>query len=52
MNKTKTIGIILAGGSGSRFSDEQPKQFIKLAGRLVIEYSLEIFEKNRYIDEI
>lgn len=47
-----TIAIILAGGSGTRFNSETPKQFVKLAGRLVVEYSIEAFEYCDGIDEI
>ena len=51
----KTFAIITAAGSGSRFSsgkNETPKQFIKLNGKPVILYSLEVFQKSRLIDEI
>jgi 2-C-methyl-D-erythritol 4-phosphate cytidylyltransferase len=50
--KSKVIGIILAGGKGERFGGSQPKQFVKLAGKLVIEHTIEVFEKSPYIDEI
>ena len=36
-------GIILAGGSGTRFGGDTPKQFIKLNGKTVLEYSLDVF---------
>jgi 2-C-methyl-D-erythritol 4-phosphate cytidylyltransferase len=49
---SKSIGIILAGGKGERFGGSQPKQFVKLAGKLVIEHTVEVFEKSRHIDEI
>ena len=42
----KNIAIILAGGSGSRFGDETPKQFIILHGRRVIDYSVNIFYQH------
>lgn len=51
-NRPKNIAIILAGGSGTRFKSETPKQFIKLAGRLVVEYSVEVFEYCNAIDQI
>lgn len=44
--------IILAGGAGERFERDIPKQFMKVAGRMVIEYTLENFQKSRRIDEI
>jgi len=48
----KNIAIILAGGKGERFKNSVPKQFSKLAGRKVIEYTLDVFENNSIIDEI
>lgn len=46
------IAVILAGGSGSRFGDATPKQFLKVAGKKVIEHTIEVFEKHELIDEI
>ncbi|TNH06153.1 D-ribitol-5-phosphate cytidylyltransferase, partial [Testudinibacter sp. TR-2022] len=48
----KNIAIILSGGSGSRFGGPLPKQFTKLAGKAVIEYTIETFESSNKIDEI
>ncbi|MCD4483022.1 bifunctional cytidylyltransferase/SDR family oxidoreductase [Chromobacterium vaccinii] len=48
----KTIGVVLSGGSGTRFGSSIPKQFSKLAGRCVIEYTLDAFENSKDIDEI
>lgn len=48
----KNIAVILAGGSGSRFGAELPKQFLSLGGRMVIEYTVEVFEINNHIEEI
>jgi 2-C-methyl-D-erythritol 4-phosphate cytidylyltransferase len=50
--ETKTIAVILAGGSGQRFGGNVPKQFAKLAGKLVIEHTVEIFQRSAKIDEI
>jgi len=44
--------IILAGGAGKRFAFDVPKQFVKIAGRRVIEYTIEQFQRNKYINEI
>lgn len=52
MNQITNIAIILAGGSGHRFGTEMPKQFLPLAGKTVIEYSVEAFERCTEIDEI
>lgn len=38
--------MILAGGTGSRFGGEVPKQFLPLAGRSVLSYSVEKFLKS------
>jgi len=48
----KNIGIILAGGSGARMGDNTPKQFLKLAGKKVIEHTIDVFENAERIDEI
>lgn len=45
--------IVLAGGKGQRFGNEQiSKQFIELTGVPMIVYSLKIAEKNKNIDEV
>lgn len=48
----KTVGVVLAGGSGLRFGGSVPKQYIKLAGRMVIEHTVDVFERSQCIDEI
>lgn len=48
----KNIVVVLAGGVGSRLGYSTPKQFFKVAGRLVIEHTIDIFEKHDRIDEI
>lgn len=48
----KNYAIILASGLGSRLGDDLPKQFIKIAGKTVLEHTIDIFEKNSLIDEI
>jgi len=46
------IAVILAGGVGSRLGYEFPKQFFKVAGKSVIEHTIDVFENNQLIDEI
>lgn len=46
------IAIILAGGVGSRLGLSTPKQFFKVAGKMVIEHTVDTFEKNPHIEEI
>ena len=48
----KNYGIILASGTGSRYNSDIPKQFIKIAGKTVLEHTVEIFENSDKIDEI
>jgi 2-C-methyl-D-erythritol 4-phosphate cytidylyltransferase len=44
--------ILLAGGSGSRMQNETPKQLMEIAGRKVICWSLDVFEKSHLIDDV
>lgn len=46
------IGIILAGGIGARFKSNKPKQYMKLNGKEVIEYTINAFKKSRKIEYI
>lgn len=46
------VAVILSAGSGTRFGSNVPKQFINLAGKYIIEYTLEQFQISSYIDEI
>lgn len=48
----RNIAIILAGGVGSRLGLSTPKQFFKVAGKMVIEHTLDTFERNPHIDEV
>lgn len=46
------IAIILAGGSGSRFGADRPKQFLTVAGKTIMEHTIEAFSCNKRIDAI
>lgn len=48
----KNIGVILAGGSGRRVGSDIPKQFLCVAGRTILEHTLERFDSHPQIDEI
>lgn len=48
----KNIAIILAGGSGNRLGDPTPKQLLKVAGKKVIEHTLDVFQNHLLINEI
>lgn len=44
--------VILAGGVGARVGLGIPKQFLKVAGKSLIEHTLSVFERSHHIDEI
>lgn len=46
------IVAILAGGSGKRVGADVPKQFMYFNGRMLLEYTIEAFEKNPLVDKI
>ena len=46
------IGIILAGGTGSRFGGDIPKQFEILSGQMVIIHSMATLADSAYINNI
>lgn len=46
------IGLILAGGVGTRMGADRPKQYLLAGGRPIIAYALRIFEKHPEIDRI
>lgn len=48
----KNIAVILAGGVGSRLGLNKPKQFLKVAGKTVLEHTVTVFQKHSQIDEI
>lgn len=48
----KNVAVILSGGVGKRFGGVVPKQFAKLAGKSVIEYSVQAFQDSDLIDEV
>ena len=48
----KAIAIIPAGGKGIRSGFSAPKQYLKIKGKELIVYTLEVFQKNKSINEI
>ena len=48
----KNIAVILAGGIGARLGINKPKQFLKVAGKTVLEHTVDVFQKDNNIDEI
>ena len=48
----RVFAIIPAGGKGKRSGTETPKQYLKFHGKELIAYTLEVFQKNIFIDEV
>lgn len=48
----KNVGILLAGGSGTRMHSELPKQFLVLAGKTLLQHAIDTFLASSAIDEI
>lgn len=46
------IGLILAGGIGTRLGGDIPKQYMKVKGEMVISYCLAVFGMHSQIDAI
>jgi 2-C-methyl-D-erythritol 4-phosphate cytidylyltransferase len=48
----RLFAIIPAGGKGTRSGFNLPKQYLKINGKEIIAYTLEVFQNNRSVDEI
>ena len=48
----RTVGVVLAGGVGTRVGLAIPKQLLKIAGKPVIEHTLAAFEAAPEVDEV
>ncbi len=44
--------VILASGTGSRMKSDVPKQFYKIEGKTIIEYSISAFQNSPLIDKM
>ena len=49
---TRTVAVVLAGGTGTRVGLGIPKQLLKIAGKPIIEHTIAVFEAAPEIDEI
>ncbi|MDR2997403.1 MAG: 2-C-methyl-D-erythritol 4-phosphate cytidylyltransferase, partial [Microbacterium sp.] len=52
MSTPRTVAVILAGGIGVRVGLGIPKQLIKIAGKAIVEHTLEVVNASPMIDEI
>ena len=52
MTHLRTVGVVLAGGVGTRVGLSIPKQLIKVAGRPIIEHTIDTLNASPLIDEI
>jgi 2-C-methyl-D-erythritol 4-phosphate cytidylyltransferase len=48
----RTVAVVLAAGSGSRFGGSRPKQLELLAGRSILEHSVLAFDRSPSVDEV
>jgi 2-C-methyl-D-erythritol 4-phosphate cytidylyltransferase len=48
----KTYAIILAGGSGSRMRSSKAKQLLRLSGKSILRYTVEMFMMSGKIDQV
>jgi 2-C-methyl-D-erythritol 4-phosphate cytidylyltransferase len=48
----RNVAVVLAGGVGSRVGLSIPKQLIKIAGRPIIEHTIDVLDSSPLIDEI
>jgi 2-C-methyl-D-erythritol 4-phosphate cytidylyltransferase len=48
----RTVAVVLAGGIGARIGFNLPKQLIKIAGKSVVEHTIEALNDSADIDEI
>lgn len=44
--------LVLAGGIGTRLGSDIPKQYIKVNGKMIIDYCLKTLDESEYIDAI
>lgn len=50
--RLRTVGVVLAGGRGERVGLRLPKQLLKVAGKPLLQHTLEVFDTSPDVDEI
>ncbi|MCT9928799.1 bifunctional cytidylyltransferase/SDR family oxidoreductase [Planotetraspora sp. A-T 1434] len=51
-SRLRTVGVVLAGGIGQRVGLNTPKQLLKIAGKTILEHTLDVFDGHPEIDEV
>jgi 2-C-methyl-D-erythritol 4-phosphate cytidylyltransferase len=51
-SELRTVAVVLAGGIGARIGFNLPKQLIKIAGKSVVEHTIEALNDSSDVDEI
>ncbi|GAA1943377.1 bifunctional cytidylyltransferase/SDR family oxidoreductase [Agromyces allii] len=51
-SEMRTVAVVLAGGVGTRVGLGMPKQLIRIAGKAIVEHTLEALHEHPGIDEI
>jgi 2-C-methyl-D-erythritol 4-phosphate cytidylyltransferase len=49
---TRTVAVVLGGGSGSRFGAARPKQLLTLSGKTLVEHCVAAFSAAPGVDEV
>ena len=52
LDTKKVTAIILVAGNSKRFGQNRNKNFEDINGKTVLYYSLKVFDKNKYVDNI
>ena len=52
MKTRRNLAVIAASGRGTRMGSEMPKQFMELAGKPMLFWTIKCFERSNLIDEI
>ncbi|MFE4694361.1 SDR family NAD(P)-dependent oxidoreductase [Streptomyces sp. NPDC056749] len=50
--RRRTVAVVLAGGTGQRIGLSIPKQLLKIAGKPILEHTLQIFEAAPDVDDV
>ncbi len=52
MRGLRTVAVVLAGGVGSRLGLDVPKQMVKIAGKTILEHTVEALHSSDVVDEV